>query len=61
MASSFNIPVLCMPDISDANSSNAIGMWLLIDKIIQQVVLQKNGQDYDYEALEINVKKTILM
>lgn len=44
-----------------ANTSFTTGMWLLIDKIVQQVVLQKNGQDYDYEALEINVKKTILM
>ncbi|XP_053375158.1 disheveled-associated activator of morphogenesis 1-like [Mercenaria mercenaria] len=44
-----------------ANSSFTTGMWLLIDKIVQQVVLQKNGQDYDYETLEINVKKTILM
>ncbi|XP_060571050.1 disheveled-associated activator of morphogenesis 1-like [Ruditapes philippinarum] len=44
-----------------ANSSYTTGMWLLIDKIVQQVVLQKNGHDYDYETLEINVKKTILM
>ena len=36
-------------------------MWLLVDKIIQQVVLQKNGQDYDAATLEINVKKTIQM
>ncbi|XP_052275051.1 disheveled-associated activator of morphogenesis 1-like isoform X2 [Dreissena polymorpha] len=44
-----------------ANTEFTTGMWLLIDKIIQQVVLQKNNQDYDYETLEINVKKTILM
>ncbi|KAL4238139.1 Dishevelled associated activator of morphogenesis 2 [Mactra antiquata] len=44
-----------------SNTDFTTGMWLLIDKIIQQVVLQKNNQDCDYETLEINVKKTILM
>ncbi|XP_052768574.1 disheveled-associated activator of morphogenesis 1-like isoform X2 [Mya arenaria] len=44
-----------------ANTSFTTGMWLLIDKIIQQVVLQKDGKDHDYETLEINVRKTILM
>ena len=45
----------------DSNSAVAAGLWLLVDKIIQQVVLQKNGQDYDAATLEINVKKTIQM
>lgn len=50
-----------VPVIADANTEFTTGMWLLIDKIIQQVVLQKSSQDYDYATLEINVKKTILM
>ena len=48
--------------LPDANTDLTTGMWLLIDKIAQQVVLQpKTGQDCDYATLELNVKKTILM
>ncbi|XP_048259001.1 disheveled-associated activator of morphogenesis 1-like [Haliotis rufescens] len=34
-------------------------VWVLIDKIVQQVVLQKNNQDPDAAPLEINVKQVV--
>lgn len=40
---------------SDNNSSKCASQWLIIDRIVQQMVLQeKNGKDPDLAPVEIN-------
>ncbi|KAJ8308329.1 hypothetical protein KUTeg_013203 [Tegillarca granosa] len=42
------------------NDSNIVGVWSLVDRIVQQVVLQqKNGADPDGTPLEISVKQAV--
>ena len=48
----------CLPD----GKSDVYGVWALVDKIIQQVILQqKNGKDPDGAPLEeINLKQIVM-
>lgn len=40
--------------------NDAFAVWGLVDKILQQVILQqKNGQDPDGAPLEINLKSIV--
>ena len=42
------------------NDINIVGLWKVIDQIVQQVVLQqKNGKNPDVEPVEMNVKNLI--
>jgi hypothetical protein len=42
------------------NDSHIAGMWMLADRLIQQVALQqKNGQDPDCVPVEMNVKQMV--
>ena len=42
------------------NDMNIVGLWKVIDQIVQQVVLQqKNGKNPDVEPVEMNVKNLI--
>lgn len=38
-------------------TSNACNQWLLLDRIVQQVVLQTKEGDPDVAPLELDVKK----
>ncbi|XP_064600215.1 disheveled-associated activator of morphogenesis 1-like [Liolophura sinensis] len=42
------------------NGNNSLSLWLLLDRIVQQITLQqKNGENPDCAPLEINVKQII--
>lgn len=42
------------------NDMNIVGLWKVIDQIVQQVVLQqKNGKDPDVGTVEMNVKNIV--
>lgn len=42
------------------NDMNIVGLWKVIDQIVQQVVLQqKNGKNPDVEPVEMNIKNLI--
>lgn len=52
-----------LPARADKRSGNAVQYWLLLDRIVQQMVLQNDkGQDPDVAPLEnFNVKNVVRM
>ncbi len=49
-----NAALICVTAISNTNACN---QWLLLDRIVQQVVLQTKDGDPDVAPLELDVKK----
>lgn len=54
---------LSLPSFSDKRSGNTVQYWLLLDRIIQQIVIQNDkGQDPDSTPLEnFNIKNVVRM
>lgn len=52
-----------MFSVADKRSGNTVQYWLLLDRIVQQMVLQNDkGQDPDVTPLEnFNVKNVVRM